>query len=206
MASPYVHERQSEYWTSRQVEEFFLDDGFEIITFPLTQYHERRIPTDFIFFDKKHSKLFGFQYKALYGNGKDSWRLDAQQHKVLSRFPWIYYCLSELRSSKDHRVALHLARIKRTDFEYQSELYPDGKERLKLYARWGAFYQGLEKCTYGIKVNSLKELDELLMPEENPEVIHALNGLMADVFITDFASRRGVHLSPQLRQVQTRQE
>lgn len=31
MAKPYLYERQSEYWTSRQIEEFFLDAGFELI-------------------------------------------------------------------------------------------------------------------------------------------------------------------------------
>jgi hypothetical protein len=118
MTTPYVYERQSEYWTSRQVEEFFIDNGFEIITFPLIQYHEKQLPADFIFFDKKHTKLFGFQYKALYKNNRDFWKIDSVQHKQLSLFPWIYYCLSELRKPKDFRASLHLARIVESNFEY----------------------------------------------------------------------------------------
>ena len=41
MAKPYLYERQSEYWTSRQIEEFFLDAGFELIALPILQYHEK---------------------------------------------------------------------------------------------------------------------------------------------------------------------
>jgi hypothetical protein len=112
MATPYVYERQSEYWTSRQVEEFFLDNGFELLTFPLTQKTEKLVPTDFIFFDKKSTKLFAFQYKALYRNGGDYWQLDAYQHTRLALFPWIYYCLSEMKDTRDSRSSLHLARIR----------------------------------------------------------------------------------------------
>jgi hypothetical protein len=147
MASPYVYERQSEYWTSRQIEEFFMDNGFEVLTFPLIQYHERRVvPADFIFFDRNDSKLFGMQYKALYKGSRDYWSLDPHQHSALARFPWINYCLSELRSARDHRNALYFARIIQPKFEYRAELYPEGSDRVQLYSRWGAFYQGLEKC------------------------------------------------------------
>ena len=61
---PYVHERQTEYWTSRQIEEHFLNAAFEVLTFPLTQHTERRIPADFIFFDTARAKLHQVQLGA----------------------------------------------------------------------------------------------------------------------------------------------
>jgi hypothetical protein len=127
---PYVYERQTEYWTSRQLEEFFLDLGFEIITFPLTQLSEKYIPTDFIFFDKNRSKIFGFQYKTLYHNNYDFWRLEGAQHANLKRFPWIYYCFSEIRRPGDHRAALHLARIATTNFSFKHKITLNGDCKL----------------------------------------------------------------------------
>ncbi len=199
MASPYVYERQSEYWTSRQIEEFFLDSGFDVITFPLDQYHEKLIPADFIFFDKGLSKLFGLQYKALYRNSQDFWPIDQDQHRTLVSFPWIYYCLSELKDTRDHRAALHLVRIINTSFGFQERLYPGGPARIRYYSRWGAFYQGLERCTNGVLIPSRKDLNRILRPENNVELPHRLTESMADVFLADFVSRHTVHLSPQLR-------
>ena len=144
--TPYIHERQSEYWTSRQVEEFFLDLGFEVLTLPLIQLVERDLPADFIFFEKKRSKLFGFQYKALYKNHEDHWPLSLTQHSTLARYPWVYYCLSEVRHAREHRAALHLTRIMDSHFEYQDKLLLR-RDDMKIYSRWGAFYKGLERCS-----------------------------------------------------------
>ena len=105
---PYVYERQTEYWTSRQIEEHFLNAGFELLTFPLTQLSERRLPADFIFFDRNRAKVIGLQYKTLYHNNSDHWRLTAHQHEAMRElFPWVYYAASELRSSRENRNALH---------------------------------------------------------------------------------------------------
>jgi len=202
MASPYVYERQSEYWISRRIEEFFLDVGFEVVTFPLTQYNERLIPADFIFFDKRRSKLFGFQYKALYHNEEDFWPIDPVQHEKLAGFPWIYYCLSELKTSQDHRAALYLIRVVETDFEFRRKLHPT---KMQVYSRWGAFYQGLERCSRGVLVSSQERLNDLLKPKDNVELPWELADLMVDVFIADFATRHSVHLSPQLKLVDTEQ-
>jgi hypothetical protein len=162
MATPYVYERQSEYWTSRQIEEFFLDNGYEVITLPIPQTHEFNLPADFIYFDKGNSKIFGFQYKALYRNGRDHWPLDAAQHRELSRYSWLYYCFSELKDYRNARAALHFARIVNTGIEYQESIYPYGQGRIEFYSRWGAFYQGLVQCRKGVKVTSKDELLEIL--------------------------------------------
>jgi hypothetical protein len=65
MGSPYLYERQAEYWTSREIEDYFLDAGYEIVTFPLSQRTEKVVPFDFIFFEQATTKLFGLQYKAV---------------------------------------------------------------------------------------------------------------------------------------------
>jgi len=197
---PYVYERQAEYWTSRQIEEFFLDAGFEVLVFPLTQYTEHLIPADFIFFDRRRSKLFGFQYKALYHNSADFWLINKEQHQKLAHFPWIYYCLSELKTTRDYRVALHLARIVETKFKFPEKLYLKeltGNKDL-IYSRWGAFYQGLERCTNGVQVSSPEELRNFLKPQNVPDLPWELSKLLVDTFIVDFESRHSVHLSPQL--------
>lgn len=200
MATPYVHERQSEYWTSRQIEEFYLDAGFEVIVFPLTQYNERLVPTDFIFFDKQHSKLFGFQYKAMYHEGnQDFWNIDKTQHENIKKFPWIYYSLSELRQASEYRLALHQTRILDSNFSYQERLYPKGSEKKNYYNRWAAFYEGLEECRKGVLVHSVQQLTKLLKPEENFELPWEFSKSLVDIFLADFASKRAVHLSPFLK-------
>jgi len=195
---PYVYERQAEYWTSRQIEEFFLDIGFEIISFPLTSFSEKYIPTDFIFFDKNLSKIFGFQYKTVYHNKNDFWKLDKTQHSNLKNYPWIYYCFSEIRRTRDHRAALHLARIASTDFLFTKKIYLSGDDKLEFYMRWGAFCQKLEKCEVGKKVMSRSELIDLL----NTGSVYSgtsnfckLIDLMTDIFLADYESKHMVHLS-----------
>ena len=78
MASrPYVNERQSEYWTSHEIQNFFKNDGFDVTAYPITQLTEKKLPSDFLFLDGRTNKLFGFQYKALYHNRDDFWILVA---------------------------------------------------------------------------------------------------------------------------------
>jgi hypothetical protein len=73
--TPYIYERQVEYWTSRDIEDFFLNDGFQVSVFPLTQLTEENVPSDFLFLDTGSSKIFGIQFKALYKNDEDFWNL-----------------------------------------------------------------------------------------------------------------------------------
>jgi hypothetical protein len=87
MPTPYVYERQVEYWTSRAMENFFLDAGFEVLVFPLTQLTERFVPSDFLYLDTATNKIFGFQYKALHRNGNDHWNLDSMRKGPSGGFP-----------------------------------------------------------------------------------------------------------------------
>jgi hypothetical protein len=195
--SPYLYERQTEFWTSRQIEEFYLDLGFNVIPFPLTQLAERELPSDFIFFDKDRSKLFGLQYKALYHNGDEYWPIDERQHSDLSRYPWMYYCLSEMKSVHSPRTALHYVRILKPDFEYRRKLHPRWDDNgIRLYSRWGAFYQNLEKCYNGVVVKSEKHLRELLTFNSNDVHLKRVVDMAVDIFLTDFESKNAIHFSP----------
>lgn len=83
----YIAERQVEYWTSRQIEEFLLNAGHEILVYPIDQKVERYLPADFLYNMGTSVKMFGIQYKALYHNGDDYWKLDQRQPKLLPSFP-----------------------------------------------------------------------------------------------------------------------
>lgn len=141
----------------------------------------------------------GLQYKALYHNGNDHWRLTAHQHEQMrEQFPWIYYSASELRSIRDHRNALHYARFFRPNFAFAEKL-PLARE--PLYYRWGAFYQALEQCKVGVRVSSREHSQKLLWPFTDRNSPRELAEL-PDVFLSDFDARHAVHFSPLLRRDQ----
>jgi hypothetical protein len=176
--TPYVYERQTEYWTSRQIEDFLLDEGFEVITYPLTAKSEAVVPADFLLFDRGRTKLVGFQYKTLYHNGSDHWELDDQQHADLQRRPWIYYATSELRDPKEFRNALYRVRFYPTAFPYKPELPAGGEKRL--YYRWGAFADAFRRCRVGLVVKNLAHLHELLRPSTHHVATRELSEIIPD--------------------------
>lgn len=200
--TPYIYERQSEYWTSKQIENYLLDFGFEMLTLPIPPHIEYLLPADFIFFDRKHAKLFGLQYKALYHNDRDHWHLDEYQHRTLKLYPWIYYCFLEVREVAEFRAALHLARIADNNFSYTGEVYPDGRDRFSNYSRWATFYRNLEKCTKGVLVTSESELKDLLMAGSDDPSLERLTQQAVDIFLVDFDSKHALHYSPLLRRTQ----
>lgn len=200
---PYIYERQTEYWTSRQIEEYYLDAGFNILVFPVSQLIEKVIPADFLFYDKERTKLFRFQYKTLYHNDFDFWKLNENQHYTLKKYDnWIYYCLSELKNVSDHRSALHFSRIKSIDFKFHDKLYLGGENKLHNYSRWGAFFQGLEKCSKGIRINSENELMKALINKDDEKNIAEFSQQLIDIFLSDFSSKNAIHFSPFLKNIQ----
>jgi len=189
MPSPYVAEVQTARWTSDAVRQAFRDAGFSVTEWPLTQHLEKQLPADAIFFSRRFSKLFGFQYKTVYRNGKDHWPLDPNQHRRLRVYPWIYYCCSELRDPADHGLALHFARIYATGFGYQPRLsgssYSEGQAR---YIRWGAFYQQLKQCRAGLRVTSRTDFaDAVGTLSGNARLREVVQ--MGDVLLADFDRR-----------------
>jgi hypothetical protein len=190
MPSPYVYERQSEYWTSRAVEDALLDAGFDCLAFPLTGRTEHLLPADFIFAGDTAVNVFGFQYKALYGDPRDGWQIDERQRKALERFSWIYYGLSELKETRHHRLALHALRITtprkvRSPFTEKADMPTPGS-----YTRWWAFFQDLLSESAGEQVSNEGDFLRLLTPAAT--VIRELRelGQAIDVILLNASERR----------------
>lgn len=194
--SPYIAERQVEYWSSRSIEDYFLDAGYEVRTFPITQQSEKKFPSDFLFFDPTHSKLFGLQYKALYGNGSDSWYLDEDQHKTLAEFPWMYYALSDLKDAKDLRVARDELRIVSPGFSFMDRLSVRGLREAGSFRRWGGFYQAVRKCYAGVLISSEQDLFSALQGSTSRILPREIRENAVDVFLADSELRKVAHGSP----------
>jgi hypothetical protein len=194
---PYLYERQTEYWTSRSIENYFLDAGFVIATFPISQLNERFLPADFVFDHPGVCKLFGFQYKALYRNGADHWHLDRRQHDQLQAYSdWIYYCFSGLREVSEQRVALHRVFIARVGFEYHTSIPHQGIRRvLGSYFRWAGFVAELERCRGGVKVTSADEIRAAVRRADRP-LTTELDRDLVDVFVANLDGKRLLHFSP----------
>lgn len=201
MSTTYLYERQTEYWTSRQIEDFFLDRGFEIVTLPIPPNVEKLIPADFIFSASSFIKIFGLQYKALYRNGEDHWHLNRTQHDQLQKFPWIYYCLSEMKDASFYRSALHYCRFVDADIAFQSLLYYSGPQRMRDYYKWAAFYNSLVECKRGELVNDENHLRSLLQAgQDDPQLIR-LTETATSVFLFDIEKKQMRHFSSLLNPV-----
>jgi hypothetical protein len=203
--TPYVYERQVEYWTSRGIETFFLDAGFEVMVFPLTQLTERRVPSDFLFVDTQVNKLFGLQFKALYRNGQDFWNIDPTQHTEIAKFDWMFYGLSDIKTTVQHRNALHYLRVVPSAFRYQPRVpavWP--QSQLAPYLRWAAFFEGLHSCKHGRRIASQADLQRALWPHTDATAPREIVEIADQVLITNFESRRVVQYLGQLRDIQLR--
>ncbi|MEH1893677.1 MAG: hypothetical protein V7K92_31110 [Nostoc sp.] len=195
-AATYVAERQVEYWTSRQIEEFFLDAGHQILVYPIEQRIERYLPADFLYNIDSPIKLFGIQYKALYHNGSDYWKLDQRQHDTLGSFPWIYYGCSDLRKSSDFRNSLHYLRVYENNKPIPPKLLP---ERRIFYTQWAVFYEYLLSCKRGEVTSTREKLIDLLSPYTAQVIRQDSINNIVDVFAFNIESKNTVKLSSQLR-------
>ena len=185
MAKTYVAERQVEWWTSAAVEDYFQDRGYKCEALPIDQGVEKQIPADFAFKSDPPVKLFGFQYKVLYQNGADHWRLDANQHQQLSFFSWIYYGLSEIKSASDRSGALHALRIKRPNFAFSKSLKGPA---CSPYMRWHPFFTRLMSCQNGERVTSASRLTALLNPRR-ADISERFLETIGSIFLLDRVSR-----------------
>jgi hypothetical protein len=189
----YLPERQTEYWTSREIEEFLLDAGYSVIAIPLSQAIEHHIPSDFLYLDQQRLKIFGLQYKALYHNSHDHWKLDEQQHHDLQRFPWMYYCTSELRDMRDARSALHFARFYNPTFAYRDRLLAKHPPVTPGYRRWGAFFQAFRECRVGHKVADRQEFKNLIGQAQELRRVKSFIEQVSDLFFVNLDARTVVH-------------
>lgn len=189
MPDLYVAEQQTARWTSDAVHQSFLELGFELKEWPVTQHLEKEVPSDSIFYSAEFSKLFGLQYKTLYHNGEDSWPLTATQHDTIRKYPWMYYCCSEIRDVNEAGLALHLSRFYRTSFEFQAYLprrifAPDSQ----FFSRWGAFYRALRDCPAGVKIASAEQLRDLIGTIEGDARMREVRQL-SEYLLADFDRR-----------------
>ena len=205
MATTYVSERQVEYSTSRQIEDFFKNAGFDTSVHLINQGIEKYLPYDHIFYVDGLVKIFGIQYKVLYKNGEDHWIMKARQHSMLQKFPWIYYGLSDLKSATEIDNSLdHLRLYKnnirlRQNNRFMSKLPASSR---RSYTRWDTFYEGLLQCNRGFKVDSRGKLKEelisYLMPDiegKRPDRVTGRINEMAEVFVINVKSRKALQLS-----------
>lgn len=205
-AATYLYERQTEYWTSRQIEDFFFDRGMEVITLPIPQTAEYFLPADFVFSATSFVKIFGLQYKALYHNAEDHWRITEDQHLQLRLYSWIYYCLSEMKEAIEHRSALHWCRFADWDFAFQPKLYFNGSSRFKHYRKWAAFYEDLRRCRKGARITSRQQLKDLLMAGQDDPQLVRLTDVVTSIFVVDFEKKKTVHYSSLLKNIENREQ
>jgi len=118
----YVAEQHVQEWTSAAILRYLGTRRYAVRDWHVTQDLERQVPTDWVFVDTSRMKFFGFQYKALYSNGSDHWRLDSVQHTTLQGFPWAYYAASEIKRARQRVEALRLIRIYAPEIPYRSRL------------------------------------------------------------------------------------
>ena len=100
MPKPYIAEARTAHWTSDGIRDGFKAAGFDVRDWPLTQHLERQVPADWAFFSPKFSKLFGLQYKTLYRNGTDFWRLSGRLRLPTIRH--LHPCPMRLRCKLSH--------------------------------------------------------------------------------------------------------
>jgi hypothetical protein len=198
----YLPERQVEYWTSRQIEDFLWDAGFQTQVLPLTQRTELHIPADFIFLPSGQLKMFGIQYKVLYQGTPDYWSTPQQQADQIAKFDWIYYGLSDLKNIRDSRNALYALRLCEASriaspVTTVTHMYRVG------YSRWWRFYEQLIGCKFGRRVRDIGDFLGALSPvwDELPKLTD-IHGAV-DVLLLNSESQRAIHFSTLQRDIGT---
>ncbi len=156
----YIAEQHVQDWTSAAIVNYLSVRGYTIRDWHVTQDLEKNVPTDWIFVDESRLKVFGLQYKALYSNGNDHWRLDRDQHSALQGYPWVYYAASEMTGPREQTRALSLIRIYGQDIPYRHRLARRGR-RVR-YLRWPMFFRAFAACLVGHRVRSRSEFLSIL--------------------------------------------
>ena len=211
--STYPHERKIEYWVSRAIEDYFDNQGYDIVVLPNTQTAEKQIPYDHLFAGKG-IKVFGLQYKRLENGPKDYWSIDVTQLNRLINFTWIYYALPEITSISQHRNALHLLAltssasiinnitIKATsDFRLLRSQLGVGSNKVPYY-RWGGFVQSLLACKIGWSPSNSDDLRRIF--RESVDIADTLT----DIYIIPLdiqESRLALRVSPFVSDIQDSQ-
>ena len=206
----YPHERQIEYWVSRAIEDYFDNQGYDVVVLPNSNRAENAIPYDHLFAGRG-VKVFGLQYKRLCAATEDYWRIDTRQLQRLCRFGWIYYALPQITSISQHRNALHLiavaksaslsrkiAQVNAHDYKLRCSELGLGSHRVP-YCRWGGFVQRLFACTEGWRPTSKDELRSVLLDPGD------LVDTLTDIYVVSLntkGARLALRISPFITDVQ----
>jgi hypothetical protein len=197
----YPHERQIEYWVSRAIEEYFDNEGYNVIVLPNSNRAEAKLPYDHLFAGQG-IKVFGLQYKRLHEANEDYWSVDIAQFKQISKFNWIYYALPQITSIRQHRNALHLLTITKSS-SLKSRIASASASNYRLlksdlgiasgkvpYFRWGGFVQKLFSCTEGWRPSNADELSSMF------QEAHDLLSTLIDLYIVSLTTKLAFRISP----------
>ncbi len=197
----YPHERQIEYWVSRAIEDYFDNEGYEVVVLPNSTRAEAALPYDHLFAGQG-IKIFGLQYKTLHAANQDYWSIDVAQFQQAVKFGWIYYGLSQITSIRQHRNALHLlALVTPSSLGNKIASAPGSLCRLMVsdigigsgrvpYSRWGGFVQGLFSCTRGWRPSSADELRSIFREARD------LLGTLVDLYVVPLTTKLAIRISP----------
>jgi hypothetical protein len=194
MAHTYIPEREVEYWTSLGIDRFFREQDFEVTSFPITQMLENKVPVDFLFLHNSTNKLFGLQFKVLYRNGRDVWNLNQNQHRLMKKFDWMYYGLSDLKDAAHYKDALQHLRIAPPQFRFQPQIAAPAKADTPPFVHWPAFFKGLNACHYGRRIKNEEDLHAALWPHRDP-LPREITEVADEVFLANFQEKKVARFS-----------
>lgn len=109
----------------------------------------------------------------------------------------MYYGLSDLRTARQHRNALHYLRVVPTQFDFQATVNAASwsANGLPPYFRWAAFFEGLCSCRHGRRISSRADLQQALWPHTDRAAPREITVIADEVFITNMEARRAVRFS-----------
>ncbi len=199
MALAYLYERQTEYWTGRGMEDYFLDAGMEVVTLPIWRLGEKTMPFEFVLNPEQECRIFGVQYKSLHHHGQtEFWKLFRHQHLILQNFEeWAFYGFSEMTSWSEHRIAIHKTLFVPVSLEFREQVYP--KETLGIQKRWNDFVRALEAGSIGHAVADRREILEALKGYERSFIEEDVDQGLIDLFLINFQQRRLLHIDGKIQ-------
>ncbi len=165
-------------WLLCGIREYFRRLGFTVKTISIGQVKEKQCPVDRVL--AIGNKIVGLQCKRP-TTSKSPFKYDLRhdQHKLISKSGWIFYCLPDFTDWRFQDVALFHVKFVRA-----SELEADNNKitSVNKYYRWGSFVNAIISCNEGVEVKDVDEIiDEILQYPEN--IYLSLNHKFEELYI-----------------------
>lgn len=165
-------------WLLSGIKEYFWRLGYRVKTISIGQVKEKQCPVDRVL--AIGNKIIGLQCKRpTSSNPPFKYDLRDNQHELISKSKWIFYCLPDFIDWRFQDVALFHFKFARA-----SELRTNKNKIVSVnkYYRWGSFVQAIFSCNEGVEVENVEKIiDEIL---QNPESIYlSLNYRAEDLYI-----------------------